>query len=102
MDPEKLAICRETALQNGECNYEGLKLDNIFSFLNELADRRNQIAHGSITDILSFDLQLQMIKKVKIFGQEMDKIGFERILPYVINKCYKINKIYYHQQIERC
>lgn len=80
--------------QNGECNYEGLKLDNIFSFLNELADRRNQIAHGSITDILSFDLQLQMIKKVKIFGQEMDKIGFERILPYVVNKSYKINEIY--------
>ncbi len=80
--------------QNGECNYEGLKLDNVFSFLNELADRRNQIAHGSITDILSFDLQLQMIKKVKIFGQEMDKIGFERILPYVVNKSYKINEIY--------
>ncbi len=87
--------------QNGECNYEGLKLDNIFSFLNELADRRNQIAHGSITDILSFDLQLQMIKKVKIFGQEMDKIGFERILPYVINKCYKINKIYYPDKLTK-
>lgn len=80
--------------QNGECNYEGLKLDIIFSFLNELADRRNRIAHGSVTDILSYDLQLQMIKKVKLFGQEMDKIGFEKILPYVTNKAYRINEIY--------
>lgn len=81
-------------LQNGECNYEGLKLENIFSFLNELADRRNRIAHGSINDILSLNLQLQMIKKVKIFVEEMDRIGFEKTLPYLVNKAYKIDEIY--------
>lgn len=80
--------------QNGECNYNGIKLEIIFSFINELADRRNQIAHGSISDILSFDLQLQMIKKVKIFVKEMDKIGFEKILPCLISKSYKINQIH--------
>lgn len=80
--------------QNGECNYEGLKPDKVFSFLNELADRRNQIAHGSIADILSIDLQSDLIKKVKLFAQEMDAIGFEKVLPYLIGKSYKIEKIY--------
>lgn len=80
--------------KNGDCNYDGLKPDNVFSFLNELADRRNQIAHGAIVDILSVELQLEMIKKVKLFVEEMDRIGFEKILPYLINKSYKIEKIY--------
>lgn len=80
--------------KNGECSYENLKPENVFSFLNELADRRNQIAHGAISDILSFDLQRQMIKQVKIFGQELDRIGFEKILPYLVNKSYKVSKIY--------
>lgn len=80
--------------QNGECNYDNLELDKIFSFLNDLADRRNRIAHGSIEDILSFDLQLQMVKKVNLFVQEMDKIGFEKALPYIVNRSFKINDIY--------
>lgn len=80
--------------ENGECNYEQLKLGTIFSFLEDLADRRNRIAHGSVSDILSFDLQEQMLTKVKLFGQEMDKIGFECVLPYLIKKSYKIDKIY--------
>lgn len=80
--------------QNGECTYDSLKLDIIFSFVNELADRRNQIAHGSISDILSFDLQMQMVEKMKVFVQEMDAIGFEKALPYLVNMSYKIEKIY--------
>ena len=80
--------------ENGECNYEQLKLGTIFAFLDELADRRNRIAHGSVSDILSFELQEQMLTKVKIFGQELDKIGFENVLPYLIEKSYKIDRIY--------
>lgn len=80
--------------QNGECDYGHLKLDNVFSFLNELADRRNKIAHGAVSDILSVDLQEELIKKVSFFGQEMDKIGFEEVLPYLVGKAHKITKIY--------
>lgn len=80
--------------QNGECNYDNLGLDNVFSFLNDLADRRNQIAHGAIEDILSYDLQLKMIREVKLFVQEMDKLGFEKILSYLVGRSYKICKIH--------
>lgn len=80
--------------EHGECNYEQLKLGTIFAFLDDLADRRNRIAHGSVSDILSFELQVQMLTQVKLFGQEMDKIGFEKVLPYLLEKSYKIDTIY--------
>lgn len=80
--------------ENGECTYEGLKLETVFSFLNDLAERRNQIAHGSFSDILSWELQLDMINRVKLFVEEMDKIGFEEVLPYLVNKSFKIDKVY--------
>lgn len=35
-----------------------------------------------------------MIKKVKIFVEEMDRIDFEKTLPYLVNKAYKIDEIY--------
>lgn len=79
---------------NGACNYENLKPEIVFSFLDELADRRNQIAHGSVTDILSLDLQIEMIRKVCLFVQEMDSLGFENVLPYLANRSYKIDKIF--------
>lgn len=80
--------------ENGECSYDNLELDKVFSFLSDLANRRNQIAHGAIEDILSYELQKQMIEKVKLFVCEMDKIGFEMVLCYLINKSYKIERIY--------
>lgn len=80
--------------EQGDCNYEQLKHSLVFSFLDDLADRRNCIAHGSVSDILSYELQKQMITKVKIFAQELDRIGFEIILPYLVEKSYKINRIY--------
>lgn len=80
--------------ENGECNYEQLPLDNIFSFVNDLADRRNRISHGANTDIISFDLQLEMIRKIKLFIGEMNSLCFEGLLQYFTCDCYKIEKIY--------
>lgn len=82
--------------ENGDCNYDNLSPDIVFGFLNDLADRRNKVAHGYnvIEDILSFDLQRQLIEKVYIFGKAMDASGFTRMLPYLTYKCYKIEKVY--------
>lgn len=42
-----------------------------------------------------------MIRKVKIFAEEMDRIGFEKTLPYLINKSYKIDEIYNPNKLTR-
>lgn len=81
-------------LEKGECDYEGLPLESIFSFVNELADRRNRISHGSITDILSLSLQKDLIERIKLFAGEMDSLCFENLLKYLVNDCCKIEKIY--------
>lgn len=80
--------------ENGECNYEQLPLDSIFSFVNELADRRNQISHGANTDIISFELQLEMIRKIKLFIGEMNNLCFESLLQFFVRDCYKIERIH--------
>lgn len=80
--------------ENGECEYEQLPLDNIFSFVNELADRRNQIAHGANTDIISSELQLEMMRKIKLFVEEINNLCFEDLLEYFVQDSYKIQKIY--------
>lgn len=81
-------------LQHGECNYDGLNAETIFFFLNELADRRNFIAHGTATDLLSTELQKSLLQKVKCFVREMDEIGFEEVLPYLTKKSEKVEKVY--------
>lgn len=80
--------------ENGNCNYESLELNNVFSFVNELADRRNKIAHGSIDDILQIELQKVLVKKIELFMQEINKIIFKKTIPYRIGESYKISKVY--------
>lgn len=54
-----------------------------FSMLNDLADRRNDVAHGIDSDILSNNILLDYIKFFQIYGSALYHVVRRETLPYV-------------------
>ena len=80
--------------ENGECDYGELEIDKTFSFLNDLANRRNLVAHGSSCDILALEMLEGLILKLKLFVKEMDHLAFEKFLPYLVRETICLSTIY--------
>ena len=53
--------------------------------IDDLAERRNEVAHGLTHDILSIDLLLENISFVKAFGKALFQVISEECLPSVVN-----------------
>lgn len=66
-------------------NYEHLSDEQVFEFLDDLASRRNDIAHGAEdpNDILSNELLAEMLDKLEVFGEVLCDIVECSKLPFI-------------------
>jgi len=63
----------------------GKENDVVFSRLNDLAERRNDVAHGSIVDeILSRDILREYVDFVEAYAEGLGLFVFERTLPFML------------------
>lgn len=67
--------------------YLGMDDDVVFSRLNELADRRNDVAHGTpIDDILANDILRTYIDFIEAFAAGIGPVVYEHILPLMLGQ----------------
>lgn len=54
--------------------------ERAFYFLNDLADRRNEVAHGLTSDLLDLDILLNYIEFLNAFGNCIYDVLFQKLL----------------------
>lgn len=66
-------------------DYNNLKDEQLFDFLNELASRRNDIAHGAEDpgDIFSNQLLADLLEKVEVLGEALCDVVQRSKLPFI-------------------
>lgn len=61
--------------------------DVVFYRLNDLANRRNDVAHGSfVDDILSRDLLRTYVDFIEAYGEGLALVVYERTLPFLLER----------------
>jgi hypothetical protein len=48
-----------------------IDMSELFFWINDLAERRNEVAHGPVSNLLSFNLLLEYIDFVEVFGKSL-------------------------------
>jgi hypothetical protein len=72
----------------------GIEIEDVFKILNDLAERRNRIAHGSEeTNILDINELNRYIHYMKKFTCCLNYVVFEQVIPLVIKYGDNITKI---------
>lgn len=65
----------------------------VFSTLNNLAQRRNDISHGSSDDdILGNDILIEYIEFIRQFSKGINEILYKKVLPYECSAEFKVVK----------
>lgn len=73
---------------------EGIEAEDVFKILNDLAERRNRIAHGSEeTNILDISELNRYIKYIKNLACCLNYVVFEQVIPLVVRYGDNITKI---------
>ncbi|MEI5908354.1 MAE_28990/MAE_18760 family HEPN-like nuclease [Bacillus spongiae] len=73
---------------------EGIEIENAFHILNDLAERRNRISHGSEeNDILDLDELYRYANYIKEFTNSLNTVLIEQALPFIIRNGDNIVKI---------
>jgi len=76
-------FCKYLSSRYQERDIKTIKSEEIFSLLNELADRRNEVAHGVNTDqILSNELLLERLAFLEAFCKGLYEVVYNETLPY--------------------
>ena len=67
--------------------------DKSFFYLNDLADRRNEVAHGVPSELLDYHLLLEYIDFFNIFGKTLYEVLVHDLLSWEVKHCgFKIGK----------
>jgi hypothetical protein len=67
--------------------------EKAFFFLNDLAERRNEVAHGVPSELLEHQLLLEYIKFFNIFGETLYKVIIHHLLQHEVEHCgFKIGR----------
>lgn len=67
--------------------------EKAFFFLNDLAERRNDVAHGVSSELLEYQFLLEYIKFLRLFGETLYKVLINQLLSSEIDYCgIKIGK----------
>lgn len=81
------SLLKQNKIFRGYIDEEGIPTENYFDTLNDLAERRNRISHGSEEDdILGIAELSRYIKYIDIFVQSLNSIVIEQSIPYIIDK----------------
>lgn len=70
-------------------NYPEINLSNtrdkiVFNKLDDLANRRNDVAHGSVGQILNLNLLLEYIDFLEVYGNALFNVLYDKILSYEV------------------
>jgi RiboL-PSP-HEPN len=67
--------------------------DVVFSRLNDLANRRNDVAHGSpVTDILSRDILCTYVNFIEAYADGLALIAYEQTLPSMLKRAVPLGR----------
>ena len=69
---------------NPDRDVANIKVEEAFSFLEDLAERRNEVAHGPPSEILNNDILLDYITFFEAYGPALYEVGYESTLPHLV------------------
>lgn len=61
-----------------------MKPEDAYYYMNDLAERRNEVAHGSSSDTLSNDILLEYVKFFENYGTALYQVIREEALPFEV------------------
>ncbi|QSQ17478.1 MAE_28990/MAE_18760 family HEPN-like nuclease [Myxococcus landrumensis] len=63
---------------------DDISFDLLFAPINDLAERRNEVAHGSPSELLSNELLLALISFVEVYGKALHTVVRQSLLPWEV------------------
>jgi hypothetical protein len=69
---------------NPDRDVENIKIDEAFFYLDDLAERRNEVAHGAPSEMLNNTRFLDYITFFEAYGLALYEVVYESTLPYIV------------------
>ena len=66
--------------------------DVAFAFLSDLADRRNDVAHGVPSERLSLDLLLEAVDSVVVYCRALHEVATDAVAPAFVPSCVRLGE----------
>jgi hypothetical protein len=73
-------------LQRAADDSRNFDKSSVLKQLDDLAERRNDVAHGNVTQILSHDLVLPFVEFVEAFGSGIHEVLIEELFRVIANR----------------